>query len=287
MSLDLINQANLLIEKTINLKDEDISKEALEYIKANKHKVINDFLFIKDISKKAYFLSGGAGAGKTELATSLKDKENIDVIEADKIRTICPHYSGKNSSLFQKASSKAVSMLVDTAFKNEYSFILDGNFSEFRLQDENISRATKKNYDIEIFFVYRPLELAKKYTEIREEKEGRNMPENVFYEKFLSSINTVNEIANKYPNVKINYYDLDKKYFKNNIKNLDEIISNDSSFESDIVKAKLYINNISPALELIRTKMTNKTQDKNLDQVESKAHEQLKTNSYNNTRRNK
>ena len=287
MSLELINQANLLIEKTINLKDEDISKEALEYIKANKHKIINDFLSIKDISKKAYFLSGGAGAGKTELATSLKDKENIDVIEADKIRTKCPHYSGKNSSLFQKASSKAVSMLVDTAFKNEYSFILDGNFSEFRLQDENISRATKKNYDIEIFFVYRPLELAKKYTEIREEKEGRNMPENVFYEKFLSSINTVNEIANKYPNVKINYYDLDKKYFKNNIKNLDEIISKDSSFKSDIVKAKLYINNISPALEQIRNEMTNKSQVKNLDQVESKAHEQLETNSNNNTRRNK
>lgn len=251
MSLYLINQANLLIQKTMNLSDEDISKEALKYIKTNKYNIISNFLPLKDISKKAYFLSGGAGAGKTELAQSLKNKESIDIIEADKIRKICPHYSGRNSSLFQKASSKAVSMLVDTAFENEYSFILDSNFSAFRLQDENINRAIKKNYDIEIFFVYRPLELAKKYTEIREEKEGRNMPENVFYEKFLSSINTVNEIANKYPNVKINYYDLDKKYFKNSIKNLDEIISNDSSFKSDVNKAKLYINDISPTLKEI------------------------------------
>ncbi|WP_414017275.1 zeta toxin family protein [Aliarcobacter butzleri] len=86
---------------------------------------------------------------------------------------MCPYYSGKNSDLFQKASSKGVSILVDTVFKNKYSFILDGNFSEFRLQDENISRASKKDYDIEIFFVYRPLEIAKEYTEIRGDKEGR------------------------------------------------------------------------------------------------------------------
>lgn len=142
----------------------------------------------------------------------------------------------------QKASSKAVSILVDTAFKKEYSFILDGNFLELRLQDKNISRASKKDYDIEIFFVYRPLEIAKEYTEIREDKEGRNIPENVFYEKFINSINTVNEIAKKYPNVKINYYDLDKKYFKNNIKNLDEIINSDINLKKDIDKAKNYIN---------------------------------------------
>ena len=47
------------------------------------------------------------------------------------------------------------------------------------------------------------------------------------------------------------------------------------------------MNNISPALEQIRNEMTNKSQAKNLDQVESKAHEQLETNSNNNTRRNK
>lgn len=156
MSLELINEANYLIQKTINLSDEDISKEALEFIKTNKEEVINKYLLKKDISKKAYFLSGGVGAGKTELAQSLKNRENIDVIEADEIRKIWPHYSGKNSSLFQKTSSKAVSILVDTAFK--------------------------KDYDIEIFFVYRPLKIAKEYIEIREDKDGLNIAENVFYE---------------------------------------------------------------------------------------------------------
>ncbi len=88
MSLELINEANYLIQKTINLSDEDISKEALEFIKTNKEEVINKYLLKKDISKKAYFLSGGVGAGKTELAQSLKNRENIDVIEADEIRKI-------------------------------------------------------------------------------------------------------------------------------------------------------------------------------------------------------
>lgn len=68
------------------------------------------------------------------------------------------------------------------------------------------------------------------------------MPENIFYEKFINSINTVNEIAKKYPNVKINYYDLDKKYFKENIKDLNEIIESDINLKDDISKAKNYIN---------------------------------------------
>ena len=242
MSFEFINKANLLIEKTLNLSEEDISINALDFVKKNKNEIINKYLFKKDISKKVYFLSGGAGAGKSELAQTISEAKNIDVIEADEIRKICPNYSGKNSNLFQKASSKAVSILVDTAFKKDYSFILDGNFLEFRLQDENISRATKKDYDIEIFFVYRPLKIAKEYTEIREEKEGRNMPENIFYEKFINSINTVNEIAKKYPNVKINYYDLNKKYFKENIKDLNEIIESDINLKDDISKAKNYIN---------------------------------------------
>jgi UDP-N-acetylglucosamine kinase len=242
MSYDYIEKANALIQKTMNLSNEDISNEALEFIKSNKNMIVNKYLILGDASKKAYFMAGGAGAGKSEIAKIISETKNIDVIEADEIRRICPYYSGKNSSLFQKASSKAVSVLIDMAFKKQYSFILDGNFSEERLQEENISRASIKNYDIEIYFVYRPLSLAKEFTEIREEKEGRNMPENTFYEKFLGSIKTVNEIKKKYPNVKLNYYDLAKNIIKEDISNLEEIINSDFGFKEDMQIAENFIS---------------------------------------------
>jgi len=243
MSLEFINEANNLIQKTMNLNDEIIGQEALEYIKLNKNKLINLFLLKQDISKKMYCLAGSPGAGKSEIAQTISNAKNIDIIEADEIRKICPHYNGKNSNLFQKASSKGVNILVDTAFKKEYSFILDGNFSELRLQEENISRAATKNYDIEIYFIYRPLEVALKYTQIREEKEGRNIPQDVFYKKFLNSIKTVNSIVKNYANVKVSFYDLNKKTYEA-INSLDDIIKKDLGFKNDIIKAELTLTNI-------------------------------------------
>jgi|GEM_PF-501292 len=243
MSLEFINEANNLIQKTMNLNDEIISQEALEYIKLNKNKLVNLFLVQQNTSKKMYCLAGSPGAGKSEIAQTISNAKNIDIIEADEIRKICPHYNGKNSNLFQKASSKGVNILVDTAFKKEYSFILDGNFSELRLQEENISRATKKNYDIEIYFIYRPLEIALEYTQIREEKEGRNIPKNIFYRKFIDSIKTVNSIVKTYANVKVTFYDLNKKTYEV-INSLDDIIKKDLSFKNDIIKAELILEDI-------------------------------------------
>jgi len=263
MSLEFINEANNLIQKTMNLNDEIISKEALEYIKLNKNKLINLFLLKQGVSKKMYCLAGSPGAGKSEIAQTISNAKNIDIIEADEIRKICPHYNGKNSNLFQKASSKGVNILVDTAFKKEYSFILDGNFSELRLQEENISRATSKNYAIEIYFIYRPLQIALEYTQIREEKEGRNIPKNVFYKKFIDSIKTVNSIAKSYPNVKVNFYDLNKKSYEV-INNLDDIIKKDLDFKNDIIKAELILKEMTKEVKL-KINYQPKNRDRNKD----------------------
>ena len=65
-----------------------------------------------------------------------------------------------------------------------------------------------------------------------------------------------------------------------------KILEKVSSDLSDILN-KDKSKNDNTALEQIRAEMNNSSQVKNLDQVESKAHEQLETNSNNNTRRNK
>ena len=230
---DMINGAKNLIWHNLNLNDETISLKALEYIKTNKSKLERIFLTKQNNLKKVYFMAGSPGAGKSEIALILSENKNIDIFDTDEIRKICPNYSGRNSNLFQKASSKGIDILIDIAFKKNHSFILDGNFSNYELQDKNISRAIKRDYEIEIYFVYRPLEIAKEYTRVREEKMGRKIPSNIFYQKFLDAIETVNEIAKKYKDIKITFFDLHKDYYKQ-IDNLDEIINNNSDFINDI-----------------------------------------------------
>ncbi len=234
---ELFHKVSKEIEKTINISSEEVSLEAYEYIKNNKQRIINFFLEKQNESKKAFFMAGSPGAGKSEMALALQARYNLDIIDTDEIRRICPRYNGKNSHLFQKASSRGVDILINESYKKSYSFILDGNFANLKMQEINIDRALKRGYEAKIFFVYRPLDLAKQYTKIREEKEGRKVPDEVFYNKFLDAITTTNSIVAKY-DVKLNFYDLKNNLKLENIKSLNEIIDSDKNMQDDIVFAK-------------------------------------------------
>lgn len=237
---ELFNYIEQKINQTLNINSDEISIQATKYIQDNKHKIINFFLEKKNNNKKAFFMAGAPGAGKSETALALQKEYAIDIIDTDEIRRICPRYTGANSDLFQKASSKGVDMLVNESFKMGYSFILDGNFANQKIQEINIQRALKRDYDLKIFYIYRPLLIAQKYTKIREEKEGRRVPLQVFYSKFLQSIQTTQHIVSKY-DIELNFYDLNKKTILTNIKNLQEIIAKSQDIQKDIKTAKAFM----------------------------------------------
>ncbi|MBS9782721.1 MAG: zeta toxin family protein [Arcobacter sp.] len=222
---ELFRIVNEKLHKTISIDAYEIETNAYNFIRNNKHKIIDFFLEKKNLDKKIFFMAGSSGAGKSEMATTLQDKYDIDVIDTDEIRKLCPKYNGKNSNLFQKASSRGVSILINEAFKKEYSFILDGNFSDFNIQKENIQRALKRDYDIEILYIYRPLDTAKEYTRLREEREGRKVPDNIFYEKFINSINTVNKIKKEFQKINITFYDLYNNCKVENVENVENLIN--------------------------------------------------------------
>jgi predicted ABC-type ATPase len=161
-------------------------------------------------------MAGGSGAGKSETALNISESEKIDIVDTDDIRKICPLYSGKNSHLFQKASSRGVSILMNYVFRNNLSFILDGNFAEYDIQKENIERAKRRGYDIEIIFVYRDKNIAKAYTKQRENVEGRIVPDSVFDTKYTESIKTTKKILEEFDNILFRYIDLQsREIFKN------------------------------------------------------------------------
>jgi len=222
---ELLEQANQELLFQENITDEQITQRAFEEIRSQKHTLPNKILEYKNKDKKLIFMAGSPGAGKTEVAQLLKIKYSIDSIDTDDIRKLCDGYSGANSHLFQRASSKGVSILLNYAFSNEISFILDGNFADYEMQKRNIDRAKKHNYDIEINYIYRPLEVAKRYTQKREKRSGRKVPDDVFNKKSLGAIETINKFIDE---IKVNFYDLtnneiieniSKKDFNKRIKN--------------------------------------------------------------------
>ncbi|WP_434638190.1 zeta toxin family protein [Sulfurimonas sp. NW7] len=211
---DIIKATKNDIERLFTITDEDISQNAFEQIKKMKRFLPRKIFEYEKKSKELIFMAGSPGAGKSEFATRLKESLKIDVINTDDVRKLCDGYSGKNAHLFQKASSKGVSILVDYAFKHNISFILDGNFSDYKIQKSNIDRAKKKGYDIKIFFCYRSLKFAKQYTVHREEREGRVVPDTIFESKSIGSAETVKQF---FGDVRVDFFDIENGEIYQNI----------------------------------------------------------------------
>lgn len=127
---------------------------------------------IHNTDRKALFVLGGAGSGKNETATSISRLERVDLIDTNDIRKTRPSYSGKNAHLFQRAADKGVSFLLNYAFEHNISFILNGDFADYR---PNIARAQKADFGIEVVFLYRDKHAAREYTLQREKIDGRSV----------------------------------------------------------------------------------------------------------------
>jgi predicted kinase len=88
-------------------------------------------------------MAGSPSAGKTEVALGLAENyDNHVVIDADYFRMQFPDYNGKNSDLFQKASSWLVEQALKFVLEKGYSFILDATFAILSAE-KNILRALK------------------------------------------------------------------------------------------------------------------------------------------------
>lgn len=225
---DSIKKIKELLEEVSSVTDEKISELSLQYIKDNKKDLIRVNLPVQDKGVHAFFMAGSPGAGKTEFVR-ISFEEDINIIEADRIRKTMPYYKGNNSHLFQRASSKAVNILLDHCFKKHLSFVLDGNFAVQKNQEENMGRCLDREYNVTILFVYRAPEQALAFTKLREEKEGRKISEEVFVEKSLGAIETAKHFIGYSDRVKIDFIDLEH----------DEIVSDISAIDFELRTSSL------------------------------------------------
>jgi predicted ABC-type ATPase len=224
----------------MNEEDTVLAQQAINYIKVNKKKLVEEFaspsIFLADESPVSVFMAGSAGAGKTEFSKRLiqilegKDIKKIIRIDADEIREMLPGYTGRNSYIFQGACSKYVHQLHDSALRNKQNFILDGTFSNYEISYENIKRSVDKNRIVSIIYLYQDPFIAWEFTKKREILEGRNIPKESFIRQLFAAkenVNKIKKIFGKKVQVYLieNDFNIGLRKMKVNIENIDNHIS--------------------------------------------------------------
>ena len=187
-----------------------IQADAFDWVKQHKKDLFLKFADLSFYEQDPYpttvFMAGSPGAGKTEFSKRLTELfvQKPVIIDADEIRKIIPKYIGKKAYLFQKAATKGVNLLYDFVCKMGLNVIIDGTFA-YADPVANIKRSLKHNRNIEIYFLYQDPVISWKFTKIRERKEFRNVPKDVFINAYLKSIENVTTVKKDFGNnIKLN-----------------------------------------------------------------------------------
>lgn len=217
------------------MTDDDVSKQAIAFIKNHKklliEKFTNNAICKQEVKPFSIFMAGSAGAGKTEFSKNFLRKSNLKAvrIDADEIKDIIPQYKGKNASEVQGASALGVEYLYDYVLKEKKSMILDATFANYDKSYNNICRSLKKGRHVEIFYVYQNPLIAWEFTQAREKLEGRVVPLKTFIDSFFKSrenVGRIKKVLGKQINVNIVIKDFENKMetLHLNIENIDSYL---------------------------------------------------------------
>lgn len=208
-----------------------ISDEALAWARANKKpfgRALSDpKRYPGEEDPVSVFMAGSPGAGKTEVSKALANElgDGFLRIDPDEFRSALPGYNGTNSWLFQGAVSVLLGKVLDFAFDQKQSFLLDGTLSNLKTATENVERALSKGRKILLLYVYQEPLQAWTFVQAREVSEGRNIPPERFVEQFFGARDVVNQLKVKFGTaiqVDVIFKDIDGKNrrFEANISDL-------------------------------------------------------------------
>jgi len=174
----------------------ELIQDSIAYLNKNKQSFLAQYCngIHEASNKSAIFTAGMSGVGKTEFAVSLKEFDaNLLHIDTDEIREFFRPigYDGQNSDLFQKASSRGFNELFSYAIKRDFSLICDSNFANSDIAVQNIERLLKKDYTIDVFYLYNHPKVCFEYAIRREIVTHRKVPKEVFLRSNENSYQTV------------------------------------------------------------------------------------------------
>jgi len=180
------------------MDEAQVRSNAIQWVRAHKSELFEELLAGRDFSQldtapAASFMAGTPGAGKTEVSKRFLEQFALQPlrIDADEFREKIPGYNGANSSVIQPAAALAVDKVLEKIFAKKYPFLLDGTFA-FGKALQNLKRAQRRDYSLQIFYVYQDPLRAWEFTKAREKSEGRNVPKDAFIHAYFESRANVN-----------------------------------------------------------------------------------------------
>jgi len=155
--------------------DHDEEDKITTWVKKNKKVLIDEIIGDTEpqTNPTAIIMAGIPGAGKTEFLSHMTPEvDEIVVIDLDTIVTKIPDYKPEEYYQYRKTANILISGILTKALKNRLNFALDGTFSHEK-GAENIKRALKRDYEVNLFFVDQAPELAWEITKARRLLTGR------------------------------------------------------------------------------------------------------------------
>lgn len=183
---------------TLTRDEQRIQDAAVEFAKANRKAIARRradmTLYPPEECPVAVFMAGSPGAGKTEASIELIAGLGGQAlrIDPDELRDELPGYNGYNSHLFQHAVSRLVERMLDTAFDQSQSFVLDGTLANHDKAAANIERALRKGRAVQVLYVYQEPAQAWAFVQARERAEGRHIPPDTFIDQYFAAREVVN-----------------------------------------------------------------------------------------------
>ena len=145
----------------MNSDELKIKEDAEEFARLNKKKIAKEIIskYEPESNPISVFMAGSPDAGKTEASKWLIKKltrkdDSILRIDPDELRERFLDYNGKNSSLFQGATSILTEKIHDIAVESDLSFIFDTTFSKNEKAHKNIKRSLDHNREVQVIYVY-------------------------------------------------------------------------------------------------------------------------------------
>jgi predicted ABC-type ATPase len=189
------------------MDDETIKLQADDFARKNKKTLAKELTttakFPSEKIPVSVFMAGSPGAGKTESSKNLIDQfvtngNSILRIDPDEIRDRIPGYTGKNSSLFQGATSIIANKMQDLALVQRQSYIFDGTLTNLEAARSNIQRNIDHERDVFIVYVYQDPRQAWNFVKAREKKDGRTIPKDAFISQYFQARCKVNMLNQEY-----------------------------------------------------------------------------------------
>src|SRR3989338_11479614 len=180
---------------------EGVQQAAVEYAKTHKKEIAHELTdltkFPADPEPVVVFMAGSPGAGKTEASERLIERFSGDGhqvlrIDSDELRSRLPGYTGRNSSLFQYATSIISDRMQDAAIDQRQSYVFDGTLTNLDRARENIQRCLSRDYVVQILYVYQNPLQAWNFVVARELRDGRAVPQESFVAQYFTARENVN-----------------------------------------------------------------------------------------------